>query len=50
MLSFSFVDLDIAKLANGFGLLRLPIMPELKGKTFPDFVPVDIDYDKIPYA
>lgn len=36
-------------LANGFALLRLPKMPELKGKTFPDFVETTVDTDSIRY-
>lgn len=42
-------DLDVPALARGFGLLHLPSMPELKGKTFTDFVAEDIDYNSIPY-
>ncbi len=42
-------DLDIAKLAQGFGLLQLPRMPELKGRKFPDFTPAEVDISKIPY-
>lgn len=42
-------DLDIVKLATGFGLLWLPKMPELRGKTFPDFIPEDIDASTIAY-
>ncbi len=42
-------DLDIAKLANGFALLRLPKMPELKGKKYPNFKPADVDVEKITF-
>lgn len=28
-------------------MLRMPKMPELRGKQFPDFVPVDINTDAI---
>ncbi|XP_071495241.1 ATP-dependent RNA helicase DDX55-like [Diadema antillarum] len=48
-LIFRVKELDIAALARGFALLRLPRMPELKGKTFPDFTPTEVDYDSIPY-
>lgn len=48
-LIFRLKDLDFAGLARGFALLRMPRMPELKGKQFPDFVPVDIDTDTIPF-
>ncbi|XP_055462036.1 ATP-dependent RNA helicase DDX55 isoform X1 [Psammomys obesus] len=48
-LIFRLKDLDFAGLARGFGLLRMPRMPELRGKQFPDFVPVDIDTDTIPF-
>lgn len=43
------LDLDFAALARGFALLRMPKMPELRGKQFPDFVPVDINTDTIPF-
>ena len=42
-------DLDIAKLATGFGLLQLPKMPELKGKKIEGFKNADIDINTIPY-
>lgn len=42
-------DLDFAALARGFALLRLPKMPELRGKTFPDFTEEIIDTDTIRY-
>lgn len=48
-LIFRLKDLDFAGLARGFALLRMPRMPELRGKQFPDFVPVDIDTDTIPF-
>lgn len=48
-LIFRLKDLDFAGLARGFALLRMPRMPELKGKQFLDFVPVDIDTDTIPF-
>lgn len=43
------VDLDFAALARGFALLRLPKMPELRGKTFPDFEETAVDTDAIRY-
>ena len=46
--SFPVKDLDLGKLAMGFGLLKLPIMPELKDKTV-DFEPVDVDVEQIHY-
>lgn len=48
-LIFRLKDLDFAALARGFALLRMPKMPELRGKQFPDFVPVDINTDTIPF-
>ncbi|XP_007905982.1 ATP-dependent RNA helicase DDX55 [Callorhinchus milii] len=48
-LIFRTKDLDFAALAKSFALLRLPKMPELKGKHFPDFVPEDVDTNSIPY-
>ncbi|XP_037600179.1 ATP-dependent RNA helicase DDX55 isoform X3 [Cebus imitator] len=48
-LIFRLKDLDFASLARGFALLRMPKMPEVRGKQFPDFVPVDINTDTIPF-
>ncbi|XP_075852596.1 ATP-dependent RNA helicase DDX55 isoform X3 [Microcebus murinus] len=48
-LIFRLKDLDLASLARGFALLRMPKMPELRGKQFPDFVPVDVNTDTIPF-
>ncbi|XP_036451452.1 ATP-dependent RNA helicase DDX55 [Colossoma macropomum] len=47
-LIFRIKDLDFASLARGFALLRMPKMPELRGKTFPDFEEV-IDTDLIRF-
>jgi len=41
--------LEFGKLATGFGLLRLPKMPELKNKVINDFVPAEIDFNSIKY-
>ncbi|KAK3600345.1 hypothetical protein CHS0354_020012 [Potamilus streckersoni] len=46
---FRIKDLDFGKLATGFCLLKLPKMPELKGKTVENFVPVPVDTDTIPF-
>ncbi|XP_022062452.1 ATP-dependent RNA helicase DDX55 [Acanthochromis polyacanthus] len=48
-LIFRIKDLDFASLARGFALLRLPKMPELRGKTFPDFTEMTVDTDTIRY-
>ncbi|KAJ7309753.1 hypothetical protein JRQ81_007818 [Phrynocephalus forsythii] len=48
-LIFRLKDLDFTSLARGFALLKLPKMPELKGKSFPDFTPVEIDTDSIAF-
>ncbi|XP_030291441.1 ATP-dependent RNA helicase DDX55 [Sparus aurata] len=48
-LIFRIKDLDFATLARGFALLRLPKMPELRGKTFPDFTETTVDTDTIRY-
>ncbi|XP_059213458.1 ATP-dependent RNA helicase DDX55 [Centropristis striata] len=48
-LIFRIKDLDFASLARGFALLRLPKMPELRGKTFPDFVGTTVDTETIRY-
>lgn len=47
-LIFRPTDLNLGKLATGFGLLKLPIMPELKDKTV-EFDEVDIDVEKLVY-
>lgn len=36
-------------MAHGFALLRLPKMPELKGKTFPNFIETTVNTDSIRY-
>lgn len=44
-------DLDLNKLAMGFGLLKLPKMPELKAqKGGSEFIDEDIDWDTFKYA
>ncbi|KAM4808738.1 ATP-dependent RNA helicase DDX55 [Rhinophrynus dorsalis] len=48
-LIFRVKDLDFSSLARGFGLLKMPRMPELRGKNFSDFVTAAIDTDTIPY-
>ncbi|XP_040013759.1 ATP-dependent RNA helicase DDX55 [Xiphias gladius] len=48
-LIFRIKDLDFASLARSFALLRLPKMPELRGKTFPDFIETTVDTDTIRY-
>ncbi|XP_061764147.1 ATP-dependent RNA helicase DDX55 [Nerophis ophidion] len=48
-LIFRVKDLDFAAVARGFGLLRLPKMPELRGKTFPDFPAAALDTETIRY-
>ncbi|XP_054613516.1 ATP-dependent RNA helicase DDX55 isoform X2 [Dunckerocampus dactyliophorus] len=48
-LIFRVKDLDFASVARGFALLRLPKMPELRGKTFPDFQEVAVDTETIRY-
>ncbi|XP_064163611.1 ATP-dependent RNA helicase DDX55 [Anguilla rostrata] len=48
-LIFRVKDLDFAALARGFALLRMPKMPELRGKTFPDFAQEAVDTDSIRF-
>ncbi|XP_053557790.1 ATP-dependent RNA helicase DDX55 [Bombina bombina] len=48
-LIFRIKDIDFAALARGFALLKMPRMPELRGKEFPEFVPTPIDTDSIRY-
>uniref|UniRef100_A0A3Q2QE74 ATP-dependent RNA helicase n=1 Tax=Fundulus heteroclitus TaxID=8078 RepID=A0A3Q2QE74_FUNHE len=47
-LIFRVKDLDFVSMARGFSLLRLPKMPELKGKSFPEFE-TTVDTDSIRY-
>ncbi|KER23346.1 hypothetical protein T265_08757 [Opisthorchis viverrini] len=42
-------DLDFGRLANGFGLLRLPHMPELRGANISCFTPSGVDVSKLKY-
>jgi len=46
---FRLRDLDIGALANSFGLLKLPRMPELQDFKVVDFTPTKVDTDLIPY-
>ncbi|XP_009995909.1 PREDICTED: ATP-dependent RNA helicase DDX55 [Chaetura pelagica] len=48
-LIFRIKDLDFASLAKGFALLKMPKMPELRGKCFPDFIPVTVNTDSISF-
>nr|XP_040053338.1 ATP-dependent RNA helicase DDX55 [Gasterosteus aculeatus aculeatus] len=48
-LIFRVKDLNFSTLARGFALLRMPKMPELKGKTFPGFDGAALDTDTIRY-
>uniref|UniRef100_A0A8D3CA15 ATP-dependent RNA helicase n=1 Tax=Scophthalmus maximus TaxID=52904 RepID=A0A8D3CA15_SCOMX len=48
-LIFRIKDLDFASLARGFALLRLPKMPELRGRMFPDFTETTVDTETIRY-
>ncbi|KAM6051765.1 ATP-dependent RNA helicase DDX55 isoform 2-T2 [Theristicus caerulescens] len=48
-LIFRIKDLDFASLAKGFALLKMPKMPELRGKCFPDFTPVTVNTDSIKF-
>ncbi|XP_075710662.1 ATP-dependent RNA helicase DDX55 [Rhinoderma darwinii] len=48
-LIFRVKDLDFSTLARGFALLKMPRMPELRGKDFSDFVSTTIDTDSISY-
>ncbi|KAG7247606.1 hypothetical protein CRUP_020088 [Coryphaenoides rupestris] len=48
-LIFRVKDLDFSAMAKGFALLRMPRMPELKDKVFPDFVRTEVDTDTIRY-
>lgn len=43
-------DIDLGKLAMGFGLLRMPRMPELKGRDTSHFQHEDIDINTLTYS
>lgn len=42
-------NLDFGKLGIGFGLLKMPRMPELKGKDVSSFEGLEFDLNSIPY-
>ena len=42
-------DMNIGRLASGFGLLKIPKMPELRGKVITDFQGTPVDINTIPY-
>lgn len=48
-LILSLKDLDISKAAMGFGLLKMPRMPELKGRDVSEFIEENIDFNAISY-
>lgn len=45
----SLKNLNFGKMATSFGLLKMPRMPELRGITITDFVPVKMDFNTIAY-
>lgn len=42
-------NIPFGKLATGYGLLKLPKMPELNNKKVEDFRPLEIDFNNIQY-
>ncbi|XP_054712587.1 ATP-dependent RNA helicase DDX55-like [Uloborus diversus] len=48
-LLFRVKDLDLGKLANGYALLKLPKMPELKNKKLTNFEPIEMNFEEIPF-
>nr|CDS30601.1 ATP dependent RNA helicase DDX55 [Hymenolepis microstoma] len=48
-LLFKIKDLDLGALANAYGLLRMPQMPELKDVSTSSFVGCDVDFTKLKY-
>ena len=48
-LIFRIKDLEFGKLATGFGLLKMPKMPEVKNVEIENFSPMDIDLNSITY-
>lgn len=47
---FQLKRLDFGRLATGFGLIKVPKMPELKGKQLENFCEVPVDIDDIKYS
>ncbi|ORZ21298.1 P-loop containing nucleoside triphosphate hydrolase protein [Absidia repens] len=47
---FRLKDLDLGRVATGYGLLKLPKMPELKNSNQTTFVNADIDWDSYAYT
>ncbi|XP_045175115.2 ATP-dependent RNA helicase DDX55-like isoform X2 [Mercenaria mercenaria] len=47
---FQMKKMDFGRLANGFGLIKAPKMPELKGEKMDNFYPVPIDTNDIVYS
>ncbi|XP_013777410.1 ATP-dependent RNA helicase DDX55-like isoform X2 [Limulus polyphemus] len=48
-LLFKVKDLDLGKLAEGFGLLKMPNMPEVKRQNVEGFVATNVDIQSIPF-
>ncbi|KAM7532624.1 hypothetical protein Aperf_G00000131259 [Anoplocephala perfoliata] len=48
-LLFRIKDLDLGALANAYGLLRMPQMPELKDVPISSFIAADVDLTRIKY-
>lgn len=49
LLFSNLADLDFGKVAQGFALLKMPYMPELRGKKIEGFQPSGVDVKAIPY-
>ncbi|KAI8332817.1 P-loop containing nucleoside triphosphate hydrolase protein [Chlamydoabsidia padenii] len=47
---FRLKDLDLGRVATGYGLLKLPKMPELKNSSKVTFENVDMDWDSYAYT
>lgn len=47
---FRIQDLDLLGVARSFGLLRLPLMPELKNRSRDGWEDADVDWDTFAYA
>lgn len=48
-LIFQFRELNLGRLATGFGLLTMPRMPETKAADLSEFTPSDVDISNIKY-
>ena len=46
---FQMKKMDFGSLATGFGLIKMPKMPEVKGKDLSNFAAIPVDLDSIKF-